>query len=113
MKDHKGEARRALKYLRSGTDQYEGVLKHLREEVQRGGLTLKDIGTSEEELERLRVEGCKTSAQNTLKYLRSGTDQYEDSLKRLRKEVQKGGLTLKDIGTSEEELERLRPATVR
>jgi len=111
--NHKVQAQKWLEHLRSGTDQYESFLKYLHEEVQKGGFTLKDIGTSEEELEQLRVKGCKTSAQKWLEYLRSGADQYDSFLKYLREEVQKGGLTLKDIGTSKEELEKLRPVTVR
>jgi len=59
------------------------------------------------------MEGHKKKAQKWLEYLRSGTDYYESFLEYLRREVQKGGLTLKDIGTSEEELEKLRPATVK
>jgi hypothetical protein len=110
IKGCKAEARRWLEYLRSGTGHYDTFLKYLREEVQRGGLTLEDVGTSEEELEQLRIKYFKANAQYWLEYLRSGTGHYDLSLKYLREEVQKGGLTLEDIGTSEKELEELRAA---
>jgi len=50
MANHMQEAQKWLKYLRSGTYQHDSSLEYLREEVQKGGLTLEDIGTSEEEL---------------------------------------------------------------
>ena len=108
IKGCKTSAQKWLEYLRSGTDQYESFLRYLLEEVKEGGFTLKDIGTSEEELKKLRVKGCKISAQKWLEYLRSGTDQYESFLRYLLEEVKEGGFTLKDIGTSEEELKKLR-----
>ncbi|MBU0722145.1 hypothetical protein KKA93_01655 [Patescibacteria group bacterium] len=117
MGNHTKEARKWLKHFRSGTDHYGSFLdgsflEYLREEVQKGGLTLEDIETSEEELEELRVRSCKALAQEWLKHLRFRTDYYDSFLEYLREEVQKGGLTLEDIETSEEELEELRPATV-
>ena len=113
VKGCKNLAQELLESLRSGIDRYESFLKCLRKEVQKGGLTLEDIGTSEEELEELRVKNCKALAQECLDFLRSGADNYESFLEYLRKEVQKGGFTLEDIGTSEEELEELRPVTVK
>ena len=78
MEDHRKEAQNYLGILRRGTDLYENFLEYLRREVQKGGFTLKDIGTSEEELKELQVKGCKTSAQNYLGILRRGTDLYEN-----------------------------------
>lgn len=105
---HEVEAQEWLNYLRDGTDMYDSFIGHLRKEIDRGNLSLADIGTSEEELEQLRVKGCKVSAQNWLSYLRDGVDAYDFFVGRLRKEVSKGNLSLADIGTSEEELEQLR-----
>ena len=46
--NHKVEAQKWLEHLRSGTDFYESSLEYLRREVQKGGFTLNDIGTSAE-----------------------------------------------------------------
>ncbi len=107
-KGYKKSAQEWLSYLRYMPEHYESYLKYLLEEVRKGGLTLKDIGTTEEELEKLRVRGCKIAARECFRYLRSGTWHYEMYLDKLRREVRKGGLTLEDIGTTEEELEKLR-----
>ena len=56
-------------------------------------------------------EDHKVEAQKRLGYLRSGTEYYNIDLRFLRTEVQECGFTLQDIGTSEEELKELRPAT--
>ncbi len=105
---HKKEAQKCLNYLREGTDSYDYFLDCLRREVENGGFSLADIGTSEEELEELRVKSCKISAQRWLKDLREGTELYSSYHRFLLKRVKAGGFSLADIGTSEEELEELR-----
>jgi hypothetical protein len=85
-------------------------LRWLRRNLQNGGLTLEDIGTSEKELRQLRVEGCKIAAKLWLNALRREPDQYDNHLRWLRRNLQNGGLTLEDIGTSEKELRQLRLA---
>ena len=40
---------------------YEDYIDYLRREVKKGGLTLQDIGTSEEELKELRIKNMKKS----------------------------------------------------
>src|SRR3990172_2095411 len=113
MKNSK-RAVKSLERLREdfGGYRYKKCLKHLRMVVRKSGLTLEDIGTSEEGLEKLRVNCCKKSAEEYLKDLREGIYPYNhtlgDTLECLRREVKNGGLTLEDIGTSEEELEKLR-----
>lgn len=107
---HLKVAAEQLKFLRGGTPYYEESLKIFREEVQAGNLSLADdLKTSEEELKRLRLLGCKVTALGWLRYLREGTEQHEAFLKYFRQEVQKGSLSLADdLKTSEEELEKLR-----
>lgn len=107
VKDCKIAIQQVLEKLRKGTSIYEFYLKLLRLGLEQGGLSLSDVGTSEEELEALRVKGCKIAARGALKNLRSGTDDYRFNLNRLRRELEKGGLVLSDIGTTEEELARL------
>lgn len=54
MKGHMKETQKWLRYLRSGTDQYNSFLKQLLEEVQKkGGFTLKNLGTDKEELKEV------------------------------------------------------------
>ena len=112
VKGCKELAERHLKRLREGIYNHESELQYLSREVKKGGLTLKDIVTSKEELEKLRVNCCKKSAEEYLKDLREGIYPYNhtlgDTLECLRREVKNGGLTLEDIGISEEELETLR-----
>ncbi|MBP7006010.1 hypothetical protein KBB27_02730 [Patescibacteria group bacterium] len=97
-----------LEFLRKGTTHYEDFLRYLREEAEKAGLSLVDLGTDEEELKRLRVLGCKTTALGWLQHLRKGIEQHEAFFEYFRQEVEKGGLSLTDLGTSEEELEKLR-----
>lgn len=52
---HQAEAQKWLAYLREGTDQYDPFIGYVREEARKGNLSLADIGTSEKELEELRV----------------------------------------------------------
>ena len=48
-----------LKTLRRGTDMAEDFIGYVRAALAKGGLTLADIGTTEQELEQLRIKGCK------------------------------------------------------
>ncbi len=54
-----------LGYLRDGTDQYDSFIGYVRREAHKGNLSLADIGTSEEELEELRVKGCVTDTSSS------------------------------------------------
>ncbi len=108
MSDNKARVQQWLGYLREST--YDGWMWiiYIREELRKGSLSFADIGTSEEELEELRVKGCKIAAQELLGFLRSGTDQYDFFIGLVREEARRGNFSLADIGTSEEELEELR-----
>ncbi len=107
VKGCKTAANKWLGHLRNGTDMYDSFIGHVREEAQKGGLTLEDVGTSEAELAEVKVKGCKTAANKWLGHLRNGTDMYDSFIGHVREEAQKGGLTLEDVGTSEEELASL------
>lgn len=97
-------ARMWLFNLRKGSDRYEHSLFNLREEVRKGNFTLMKIGTSEDELKRLRILGAKTAAKKWLSYLRRGSARSEHFATYIRKEARKGGLTLAEVGTTEDEL---------
>jgi hypothetical protein len=101
-----------LDFLRNGSTQYDLLIEYVRQEALKGNFSLADIGTSEEELEELRVKGCMTVAQESLGFLRNGTSQYDLFIEYVRKEARKGNFSLADIGTSEEELASFRRVPV-
>ncbi len=108
LHESKMEAQAWLAKLRAGEFDYEWYLRKIKEKVETGELSLEFLGTSEEELEKLRVLGCKTAAKLYLERLAAGTELYELSLKQIRHELEKGGLTVSDIETTEAELEKYR-----
>lgn len=87
---HIQEAQQWLGLLRRGTDKYDLFFGCLRQELEKGGFSLADIGTSNEELEELRVNGCKISVQKWLDSLRRGTDECDSCLGYLRQEDREG-----------------------
>ncbi|MDD4062374.1 MAG: hypothetical protein PHV25_01145 [Candidatus Pacebacteria bacterium] len=96
-----------LDILRNKTINFTFITK-IRVGVQEGDFTLRDIGTTEEELEQFWVNGCKISARECLNILRQGTEYYDINLRYLRSDVEDGKFSLGDIETTEEELEELR-----
>ncbi len=104
----KGMAREELSLLREGTSDYDIILRNLRRQAQQADFDLEEIGTSEQELEELRIKCSKILAQKYLKFLRLGVMDPEFYMSYLEVGVQRGDFTLKDIKTSEEELEKLR-----
>ncbi|MCX7911711.1 MAG: hypothetical protein N2506_01920 [Dehalococcoidales bacterium] len=84
-------------------------IRTMREYLKAGGLSLADIGTSEEEIQSCFREGHRNSARNWLKVAREN-DSYQNVLTavhHIRNRIAEAGLTLDDIGTSEAELEFL------
>lgn len=104
---HKKEAKGWLESLRKGTIYYNSFLGYMVKVVKEGGLSLADIGTNEDEIERLRIKSCKIRALEQLGLLRDD-DPYYPALGHLLKVVKEGGFSLVDIGTSLEELKQLR-----
>ena len=115
-------AHRCIGLLRgeSTTFIYEGVelLEKLRHEIEVGGLTLSDVGTSEEELEGFRIGYYKTATQKWLRQLREDGEDYDltgyevtELLKKLYHEIKVRGLTLSDAGTSQGELDGFQKKT--
>jgi len=100
---HREEAEKWLRILRNGTDHY-GFIGYVRDEASEGGFSLEDLGTSDAELEKLRVKSCKIRAQKCLGYLRDGNDKFGLLPDIIRAELRSGGFSLADIGTSEKEL---------
>ncbi len=108
MEEEKDKARRILRQLRNGAALYEYFLRCLRISCETGGFTLHDIGTDEEELKAILVNGFKRDAMVFLEALRHGSYLYEKTIVYLRIAMKGGNFTLETLGSSEEELERLR-----
>jgi hypothetical protein len=108
MSDYVEEARMCLNELRKGSCNYRIFLMHLRNQLTRGGITLEDIGSSDVEIEELRLLGCKVAAVEWLRYLRSGAKMYNLSITCLYEELSQSGLTPEDIGSTDEEISQLR-----
>lgn len=108
MERSKSEAKHWLVLLRRGVENFELILGYLRDEVERGGFALADIGASEEELLGFKVNGHKIVAQKWLDRLRKGTDEHPlRVVGYLSRQVKMGGFSLADIGTSKKEINRL------
>lgn len=110
----KKNAEEWLGILRNGSPDHQSFAKYLRQDAQEGGFTLEEIGTSEDELEKLRILGCKMSAESWLRILRRGHEGNANKsyMRYLRQDIQEGGLTLEDIGTSEDELRQFDLAAI-
>jgi len=102
------EARECLNRLREKTGNYDHTLFFLRLLVWRQGVSLADIGTSEHELDELRLENSKYAAELCLDELRTGTLLYDHTLEKMRNHLRLGYWSLADIGTSKNELDSLR-----
>ena len=102
-----------LKFIRENPLSYGIGFDNLRWHLERDkNLTLADIGTSEEELKRLEVEGCKAAARFYIGLLERDSDSIglEDDCHRrgyiehLFMEIDAGGLLPADIGTCQVQL---------
>lgn len=105
---HMKRAKTWLGCLRREEYPYNLYLQLLHEEVKDGRFMLDDIETSEEELEELCKKGAGVAAKVWLGHIQKnpGHPGYTHFLK---EEIEKGCLTLADIGTTMEELFQLAP----
>lgn len=108
VKSLERNARALLGQLRSGTYDSGEIRDKLGQSLTRAKLSYADIGTSEEELKALRPQGEFYEAKRRLELLRRGSGNFTSHLTRLRQSLQACGKNLEDIGSSEEELHRLR-----
>lgn len=108
METYATRAHKFLRQLRKGSVHYATLIAGLREEVTKGNLSLEVVGTTEEELSEIEKKSRVLAAQEYLKLLRAGTCRPSMSIQLLFKELEKGKLTLHDVGTSEEEINSFR-----
>lgn len=105
-----------LRRLRSGVvHRYNDYITYLRTELHEGHLSLADIGSSEEELEQLRVLGCTVTAQWYLKRMRSAWSENgvvsPSDLMSFDEEVREGRLSYFDLSVTTGELKKFKRAS--
>lgn len=107
MNDYSIQARRYLKLLRDGTNLYDNILDRLHRELKSGKLTFKDIDTSDDEIKKLRILGCKLAAIRWLQALRRGVhvNVSVSYIYYMYHELEVGELSLEDIGTTDTEVQ--------
>ena len=101
LKDPKAKARTTLAVLRK--EPSYAWIDLLRSQVKAGHFSLADIGTSEEELKRFRVEVHRNDARHWLARLREGSGELY-YIGFIRENMKGGSFSLEDIGTNEEEI---------
>lgn len=89
----------------SGDNSY--AVDEIRACLKEAGIPLEQAGTSEEELAKLLVEGYKAEAKVWLGYARNSSSDNSFNVFGVRDYAAKAGVTLAEIGTSEEELATL------
>jgi len=109
--DLKAKAAEELRKMRENCARW-GVseeIENIRKYVAQAGLTLADIGTSEEELQNCFRTGHINAAKAWLRIARERCEVEDVSpeVSHIRNLVAEAGLTLADVGTSDEELRRL------
>jgi urocanate hydratase len=94
---------------RSTHQSVDSEINYVRDYVKKAKITFKDIGTSEKELEELLLKGYKAEAEHWLRlaWARCTNQSVESEINYVRKYAALAKITLEDIGTSEDELEKL------
>jgi hypothetical protein len=109
--EFKRKAEEELRKTRENCQKY-GVsfeIKNIREYVAQAGLSLADIGTSEEELQNCFKAGHINVAKTWLNMAKERCESQDVSTEigHIRNLIAEANVTLADMDTSEEELERL------
>jgi len=110
-KDYRTKAEEELRKIRENSQKWGVNLEigRLREYVEKAGISLADIGTSEEELQTCARNGLLNAARTWLKMARERCTNQDVSTEvgYIRSLVEEANATLADVGTSEEELKQL------
>jgi hypothetical protein len=105
------EAKYWLESARHGSKNrnIESSVKYLRKYAKKANASLLQLGTSTEELRELVIKGYISDAKSWLEGARQGSKNrnIELSVRFLRKYAKKANTTLKQLGTSNEELKEL------
>ena len=110
-KDYRTKAEEELRKIRQNSQKWgvELEIKKLQEYVEKGGLKLSDIGTSEEELRACAQRGLINAALTWLRLARENCTSRDVSREvgYVRSLAEEAGITLTELGTSEQELREL------
>jgi hypothetical protein len=101
-----------LYLLWEGDETSDLTIIRLLDLLEKMGLALFDIGSSDVEMETAFYRGTRMAARTWLKRVRNaGNDLKRYELRRycFYQEVENGAIDLSELGTSEEEIESLRP----
>lgn len=92
---------------RAKIDSVDLEIEYIPKYVSKAGITLRSIGTSEQELKQLLREGYIAGAEHWLNVARKRERKncVDLEVEAIREYVSKAGITLESIGTSEQELE--------
>ena len=85
-------------------------VKQLKEYARKAGIAVEEIGTSEEELKGLLVEGDTAEAKDWLRLARERAKEHgvKAEVRHIREYARKAGIAVEEIGTTLEELTELR-----
>jgi hypothetical protein len=97
------------------THNYNNYIEYMRHALQDGNLSLEDAGTTPEELEDLRILGCRTTALWYLARMRhtlstEGIVSPSD-MKSFKEELREGHLLHHDVDVTRDERSKLERAT--
>jgi len=110
---HKVKALALLNLLRNqATYNFDACFRLLLEELYHANLTLEEIGTCRAEISQLRAHSYTNLARFYLEALRLGNTsklRSQENYASLLNVIKNSGLTPEEIGTSMEELMKLRP----
>ena len=106
-------AQKYINYMIDDPDKYDLWIDFLQGELTNGKLSLCDVGITNEKLEELRISGCKLSAQKCLNSVRKDPSKYYPMLEFMLEDLEEGNLSLSDIDTDKEEIERLQEEGLR
>lgn len=90
------------------------VLNQIEKQLKKANASYESIGTSEEEMAKLLMDGYKAAALMNLGYARDQANFIRspvngtDAINAMEDFLQKAGLSYNDIGTSEQEVAELR-----
>lgn len=106
------KARKWVQFVRENADEKDVsiAIQWIEEYTEKTGLSLKEAGTSGNELRELEKKGFIAEAKRWFQFVQENAkkDDVSNQLPRIKKAAKKAGVSLKEIGTSEKELEKLK-----
>ncbi|MFO0764562.1 MAG: hypothetical protein U0487_00745 [Patescibacteria group bacterium] len=90
--------------LRHGDAEFKPALAIIRGWIRKGKLSYFDIGTSEGEVEKLRLGSVVLRVKKIAKAILDGTDEHQNPLPYLRMLLRDGGISYEEIGIKEADL---------